>query len=124
MQTSTTKPPRILVVDDDPVAREVACYWLDELGYYTAGAASTADALARLDECSFDVLFTDVYLGEDLDGFQLSVAAVDRQLHIKPLFVSAQAWGTNQADDPETTFLHKPYSKSELARALGVVLQG
>lgn len=123
-KTADSSRPRVLVVDDDPIAREIACGWLEELGYYPVAADTASAAMARLNESRFDVLFADVYLKEDVDGFQLSVAAVNRQQHIKPLFVSANAWGLNQADDPETTFLHKPYSRCELDRALGVVLRG
>lgn len=124
---TTDKPrsrPRVLVVEDDPIAREVACMWLDELGYDTVYAQSADEALALLDECRCDILFTDIHLQGKPDGFQLSVSAVDRHPRIRALFVSAMAWGHHQADDPGTTFLHKPYSKSELSRALGVVLEG
>jgi CheY-like chemotaxis protein len=124
MKTQPQHPPlRVLVVDDDPIAREVAGMWLDELGYESAFAESAADALAKLDQRPFDVLFTDVHLQDNPDGFQLSVAAIDRQPRIRALFVSALAWGHHQRDEPGTTFLHKPYTKLELARALEFNLQ-
>jgi CheY-like chemotaxis protein len=115
--------PRVLVVDDEPIAREIACSWFDELGYDTVCAESAAGALALLEDYRCDVLFTDIHLQDRPDGFQLSVAVVNRQPNIRSLFVSALAWGPHQSDEPGTTFLHKPYSKAELSRALGVVLE-
>jgi CheY-like chemotaxis protein len=123
MKDETTKTrPRILVVDDDPIAREIAIGWLDELGYQTACAISGTDAMTRLSDSHYDVLFADVQLPGRLDGFELSVAAVDRQPHLKVMFVSASAWTPHQSRDPGTTFLHKPYTKLELQRVLAVVL--
>jgi CheY-like chemotaxis protein len=121
---TTNAERRILVVDDDPASREIACMWLDELGCPCQSAVSAADALARLSERRYDLLMVDVHLQGELDGFELIIAALHRQPHIKAMFVSASPWTTHQALDPGTTFLHKPYTKAELQRALAVLLAG
>jgi DNA-binding response OmpR family regulator len=56
------------------------------------------------------------------DGFELAVAATERQRDLRVIFVSAKAWGPSQADVPDTTFLHKPFSRAELARAVRFAL--
>jgi len=119
--TALEETPVVLVVEDDDALRELVCDWLQELGYRTEQASSGADALALISDGGIDVLFTDVILPGAIDGFELSIAATQRNPSLRVLFASGCAWGPNQEDEPGTTFLHKPFIKAELAQSMRVV---
>ncbi len=61
---------RILVVDDDPVIREVVDKILSGLGYGCEVAADGLEAVARLKQAEFDVVVTDMLMPK-MDGMQL-----------------------------------------------------
>ena len=64
----------ILIVEDDPVSREVLRKIILSLeGYQTAIAASGAEAWALLDDPHryFDAAFVDITLAGEIDGLQL-----------------------------------------------------
>ncbi|PKL52303.1 MAG: DNA-binding response regulator [Nitrospira bacterium HGW-Nitrospira-1] len=62
--------PVILVVDDEPLQREILKTILDDAGYETYTAASGEEALKTLKKYHPDVLLTDLKM-EDMDGIEL-----------------------------------------------------
>lgn len=56
--------PRILVVDDDPSIRETLVTFLELENYAVDSAASTEEAIAKLDAEAFPIVISDVYLDE------------------------------------------------------------
>jgi signal transduction histidine kinase/ActR/RegA family two-component response regulator len=65
---------RVLVVEDDPDAREMVSYLLRQRNAEVVACASAADALAAFDRCPPDVLLSDIEM-PNRDGFAL-IAAV------------------------------------------------
>jgi DNA-binding NarL/FixJ family response regulator len=61
---------RILVIDDEPSARQVTCAQLLPEGYELRALASGAEALALLAEAPFDVVVCDVMM-PGVDGVQV-----------------------------------------------------
>lgn len=61
------KKPRILVVDDEKIALESLAYILTGEGYEVVQAHSGADAIEKLKVSGFDVILTDLIMG-DVDG--------------------------------------------------------
>jgi DNA-binding NtrC family response regulator len=61
-------PPRILVVDDEPVARDSLAAWLREDGHPVDTCASGAEAIARCGEAEYAVCFLDLRMPSGLDG--------------------------------------------------------
>jgi CheY-like chemotaxis protein len=61
---------RVLVVDDEPDARELIRYVLESRGAQVTRAASAGEALLFLDEDAFDVLIADIGMPEQ-DGYSL-----------------------------------------------------
>ncbi|MFT3764825.1 MAG: ATP-binding protein [Minicystis sp.] len=61
---------RVLVVEDEPDAREMALRVLEESGAAVRTAASAAEALAAIDAARPDVLVSDIGLPE-MDGYEL-----------------------------------------------------
>ncbi|MCU0232791.1 MAG: sigma-54 dependent transcriptional regulator [Thermoanaerobaculales bacterium] len=55
---------RVLVVDDDTAMRELMVLALSKEGFEARAAATSAAALAALAEASFEVIVTDIYLGD------------------------------------------------------------
>jgi len=72
---------RVLVVDDEPIARENLVHALIRAGYEADHAADSRAALAELNRARYDLLLTDLRLGEqsELDGIGLMERA--RKLH-------------------------------------------
>lgn len=66
--TRTVHQPRILIVDDDEVSRDIAGRVLREAGYATEVAGSGADALALLRGGTFELVLLDIQM-PDMDGF-------------------------------------------------------
>lgn len=60
---------RILFVDDEPSIRLTLPPILEENGFAVITAASVAEAISRIQTNRFDVLLSDLNVGEDGDGF-------------------------------------------------------
>jgi len=75
---SALHKPLILIVDDSFADRETLQAILEERGYSVATASTGAEALARVREKRFDIIFLDVRL-PDINGVQLfeQVKAID-----------------------------------------------
>lgn len=122
---------RVLVVDDEVQILEVAAEYLAALGYEVETATNGADALAKLKNApQFDLLFSDVVMPNQMDGFQLANAAHDLQPALKILLTSGytrkreelMADGTVLEQQLAVTMLKKPYTMSELAQGVSLVL--
>lgn len=61
---------RILIVDDDPVARELCCRHLQQAGFQVQEAASGEQALQQIQASPPDLILLDVVMPE-MDGWQL-----------------------------------------------------
>jgi len=61
---------RVLVVDDDKVALKAMCRILAKEGHAVTGASGGARALSLLAESRFDLVITDLVMG-DIDGLEL-----------------------------------------------------
>jgi CheY-like chemotaxis protein len=73
---STTSPPRILLVDDDPINQRVAVNLLRRHGWEAVAVTNGKEALDILAKQSFDLILMDLQMPE-MDGFQ--TASVIRQ---------------------------------------------
>lgn len=58
-----TDKPEILVIDDEESIRFTFETFLSDEGYAVTTAANYSDALARIDETGFDLIFADIILG-------------------------------------------------------------
>jgi PAS domain S-box-containing protein len=87
----TASPRRVLVVDDEPVVREVLADLLEEAGYAVLAAAGGAEALRRLDQGeAVDILITDLSM-PDMGGVALIEAAQARRPSLPAVLLTGYA---------------------------------
>ena len=64
------KPPRILIVDDEPYMLEICSRVAADLGYECMTAGSEEEAIGIMERHRFDIVLTDVCTPE-VNGFEL-----------------------------------------------------
>jgi DNA-binding response OmpR family regulator len=69
LKTGWTARPRILLVDDDEMVRELLRKMLEMNEFHVTMAANVPEALHRIDTESFDVLVSDLHMPGAGDGF-------------------------------------------------------
>jgi PAS domain S-box-containing protein len=109
----------VLVVEDEPDVRAIAEAFLRSLGFATRAVGDAAQALALLREGAVvDLLFSDVMLGEGMDGYALAHAA--RALRPQLPVLLASGYNETAARSGELPFelLRKPYRREQLAEAV------
>jgi signal transduction histidine kinase len=115
----------VLVVDDEPAQREIACRMLRRLGYRAEAVPSGEEAVARFPERPADVLLLDMIMAPGIDGgetYERVVAATPGQ---KAVLVSGFAESADVRKAQQLgagPFLRKPYSLEELGLVMLQVL--
>jgi DNA-binding response OmpR family regulator len=115
---------RVLVVDDEPVVREVLTRYLKRDGFDVETAADGEDAIARFDAAPPDLVLLDLMLPR-VDGFE--VFRVIRSRSPSPvIMLTARGEVTDRivgldvgADD----YVSKPFSPSEVAARVRAVIR-
>jgi CheY-like chemotaxis protein len=64
---------RILLAEDNPVNQKIAVRMLEKRGHTVEVVSNGLEALARLEQTSFDLLLTDMQM-PGMDGFELTAA--------------------------------------------------
>jgi CheY-like chemotaxis protein len=116
----------LLVIDDEPVVRMVACQTLRQAGYTCLEAASALAALEQLqsDPQRLDGMVVDIKL-PDMSGLNLVRLARVHRPGTPALFISAYALPV--AEEPELqqlvqAFLPKPFTPDQLLAAVRELL--
>ena len=115
--------PTVLIVEDEALVREVATFEFEDAGYRVLGAEDGGTALALLaGEEQIDLLFTDIRLPGDIDGWTIA----DRARAMRPGLpvIYATAYSSESARPvADSRFVRKPYLPTAIiatARELGV----
>ena len=121
--TEPAAPPRVLVVEDDPVNQALVLDMARALGVEADLAGDGAEALARMAAFRYDVVLMDVML-PDRDGMDVT-RQVRRELGESPRIVALTALASDGdrrrcLASGMNGFLAKPYRLAQLAEALGV----
>ncbi|MBV1796509.1 ATP-binding protein [Siccirubricoccus sp. G192] len=112
--------PRVLLVDDEPVVREVLAAQLGEMGYEVAEGGDGAAALDLLDRgAPFDILVSDLAM-PGMDGVALIRAAQGRRPGLPAILVTgyagdAAALAVGAAVDGTFALLREPVTAQQLA---------
>ncbi len=121
----------VLVVDPTPIARKFLTLRLQALGYHVQAAEDGEEALARVEQWAYAIVFLEAVLGSaaGLDGFRVCQAIKQKPDHprgIAPAVVmvtglagsSDRVRGSLAGCD---AYLTKPLVEAELVAALGEV---
>ena len=115
--------PTVLIVEDEPLVREIAVEEFRDSGYEVIEAADGETAVAALSgQRRIDLLFTDIRLVGGLDGWSVARAA----RHVRPCIpvIYATGYTAEQVQMVEGgVFFKKPYRTSAIiaaAASLGI----
>ena len=116
---------RVLVVEDEPLVRELIAEILVDEGLEADGVAYAEEALVLLGSGErIDLLVTDIDLGDGLTGIDLAEIARSRFPDVALLFISGNAEDRlGRAPRPNEHRLRKPFRKEELLRVVHEVRQ-
>lgn len=117
--------PKILIVDDELILRESLADWLKRDGYHTDTAESGEEALEKIKDSRYDILFVDIKMG-GISGLEVlkKVKADDPDLAVV-MITAYGAIGTaieamkNGAFD----YLLKPFDPSELGILVDKIME-
>lgn len=118
--------PKILVVDDEPMALKLVQTILEKRGFEVVVAASGDSALKVLKSQggSIDLLITDIVMPE-MDGITLAVKAVEFDPELPVLFMSGfvtEDEVDQAASINEYAFIRKPFRPATLVQAVRKML--
>ncbi|CDG83087.1 sensory box protein [Janthinobacterium agaricidamnosum NBRC 102515 = DSM 9628] len=110
---------RILLVEDNPDARELTTELLQLLGHTVHGVCSAEEALGMLDIAGLDVLITDISLPH-MSGIELARQVRLSRPQLDIVFSTGYDRRNILVKDEAARFLPKPFSLEELEAVLRV----
>jgi ATP-dependent Lon protease len=111
-----TEKPHILVVDDEKIALESMVYTLNKDCYNVESANNGGIAIKKLAESSYDIVITDLIMG-DVDGAAVLSEVKNKYPNIKAIMVTGYATVDTAVDAIRMGAFHyieKPLSLDEL----------
>jgi PAS domain S-box-containing protein len=118
----------VLVVEDSEPLRRVVVRQLNDLGYQVIEADGADAALLILAHRSVALVFTDIVMPGEVDGFGLATSVLQRWPSTKILLTSgfpeAKINGRLGGAASSARLLVKPYRTDDLARVVREVLEG
>ncbi|HEX5959911.1 MAG TPA: ATP-binding protein [Rhodanobacteraceae bacterium] len=135
LDAPATRPPTadagqattVLVVEDEPEVLAIATAFLRSLGHAVLTASNAQDALGLLaDHAEVGLLFSDVVLGNGMNGVALAREALRVRPGLRVLLTSGYPHSSlgQPGDISGFELLRKPYRREELADAVARVLAG
>ena len=114
--TGESRSKTILVAEDESRVRKVTVRELNKLGYKTLAVSSASEARELLDlDDSIDMLFSDVLMPGDMDGYQLASWAAKHHEGVKVVLCSGYTKRA-VADfvGEQIPLLQKPFTRKQL----------
>lgn len=128
--TVTGGTETVLVVEDEPVLREMAQMILEECGYRVFVSGNGREALDLWDrhKNSVDLLFTDMVMPAGVSGVDLANKLLTQRNQLRVVFASGYTVDEISteflAKNNDARFLQKPYTRVNLARTVREALDG
>ena len=117
---------KILVVEDDPLVRELTVGYLADLGYETLNAENGIEALSVLANGeSVDLVVSDIVMPGGMSGLDLSSAIRERFRSIRILHMSGYShdeFSKEGHDIDACSVLQKPFNREQLASKVREIL--
>ncbi len=116
---------KVLVVDDDPVVRKSFDRVLSGKGYAVITAESGEEALRKLNEEKYDVVYSDIRMPGGISGLEVAENIKARRPWTPVVIITG--YGTDIAEERAkaagvTSFLHKPLSPEMIEGSVRDVL--
>jgi CheY-like chemotaxis protein len=109
----------ILLVEDEPLLGELLVEALTELGFEVRVASDASGALRYLlSGAKADVLFTDIELGEGMDGAQLAELVREMRPKLPVVYASGRRGVDTFKPVAGSIFLQKPYTLKQVDQTL------
>jgi CheY-like chemotaxis protein len=121
MQTTLrlSVPIRILLVEDEVLIAEWVAESFLEQGFAVRAVSNAREALRYLAAARVDVLFTDINLGDGMDGTALARHVRAMLPDLPVIYASARVAGLEpQQRVPGALFVHKPYDPEAVGRII------
>ena len=119
------KPPRVLVVDDDPVVAKSIDRVLTAKGFAVINAQSGEDALQKLKNETYDVVFTDIKM-PGISGIEVAERIKASQPWLPVVIITGYGSQENQSRAEAagvSDFLNKPLSPEMIERSASKALE-
>jgi CheY-like chemotaxis protein len=108
--TAAASAKTILIVEDEPLVREVSVSELQEPGYDVLEAPTALEALAILNSgLAIALVFIDVNMPGNLDGLQLAAQVRERWPQVRLIVTSGGCQVGPEQVRPPGRFIPKPY---------------
>ena len=114
----------VLVVDDEPVVRDLLQRTLMREGFNVVSAADGIEGLERLASDRIDIVITDLAMPR-MDGRELRDKAKEDHPEVPVIFITGQSYNADskQAQKPDAElFIAKPFKNQDIRLALQLVM--
>jgi DNA-binding NtrC family response regulator len=123
----TPRPLLILVVDDEPGLRRLACQTLERAGYATVEAEDGRQAVALLEDGRhrFALVLSDIRMPH-LDGIELEQTIRERWPSLPVVLMSGEVtrdWVVRLVREQSLQVLRKPFLREVLLETIRIVLE-
>jgi len=111
----------ILIVDDEPIVGERLMTTLTRDGHAVEAMSDPREALQRLDSKSFDIVVTDIRMGE-IDGLEVMTEALKRSPRTKVIMITGYATlelARESLTKGAFDFIAKPFKLGEIRKTIG-----
>lgn len=115
--------PTVLVVEDEALVRMPIAEYLRDCGYHVLEAEDAGEAIDLVDgDDRVDVVFTDVHMPGDMDGFDLARWIGDHHPDVPVLLTSGHSTPRDTSSS-RVTLIRKPYSQAQVLDRIQALIQ-
>lgn len=120
MQEKTGKSLHVLILDDEPIVGKRLKPALTKIGCEVEVFEDPKEALARIAEKEFDIVVTDIYMGE-IDGLQVLERVQRKCPRTKVIIITGYAMmemARQAMDKGAFDFIAKPFKPDDLRESI------
>ena len=118
-------PYEILIVDDEPIICERLKAFIEKEGHQVETFVDPGKALERLDAKNFDILISDIRMGE-IDGIQVMERATEKSNRIKVVMITGYATmelAREAMAKGAFDFIAKPFKSKEIRSTIAKAVE-